>query len=170
MTSTYATESITESDTRSGFRSGVHALDDYLARHAVGNTTQGIGKTFVLRGTGEEPAVLGYYTLSMAELKADNLADVLKMRLPRYPLPVALIGRLAVHQDAQGRGVGAQLLGDALRRVVDAAAHIGCVGVIVDAKDAKAEAFYRKFAFTALADNGWPRRMFLPIKVLLAAQ
>ena len=76
-----------------------------------------------------------------------DIASAVSTKLPRYPMPAALIGRLAVDERARGRRLGEQLLIDALRRVVDAAETIGCLGVIVDAKDEEAEAFYSKYDF-----------------------
>lgn len=81
--------------------------------------------------------------------------------LPKYPMPVALIGRLAVHQRAHGRRFGEKLLIDALQRVVVAADIVGCVGVVVDAKDEGAEQFYAKYDLTTIHAENWPRRMFL---------
>ncbi len=169
MSATYITEPIAPGDAQSGFRCGVHALDDYFARHAEGNTAQGVGKTFVLRGTEEDPAVLGFYTLSMAEIRAEALSDALATKLPKYPLPVALIGRFAIHAQVQGRGVAGRLLGDALQRVLEAASHVGCLGVVVDAKDQRALEFYAKFGFAEIAQSGWPRRMFVACSVIAGA-
>lgn len=84
-------------------------------------------------------------------------------------MPVALIGRLAVDQRAQGRRLGETLLLDALHRVVDAARLLACLGIIVDAKDADAATFYSKYDFVALTEDGWPRRMFLHIATARAA-
>lgn len=113
MSARYVTEPMAVGDGDCGFRSGVHALDDYFARHAAGNSLQGIGKTFVLRGKGDGLSILGFYTLSMAEVRADIVSALMHSRLPKYPLPVALIGRFAVATAAQGRGVGGRLLADA---------------------------------------------------------
>ena len=76
-----------------------------------------------------------YGTLSMATAESAQASEVLKKRLPKYPMPVALIGRLAIDRRAQRRRLGEKLLMDALRRVVDAANILGCIGIIVDAKD-----------------------------------
>src|SRR5207244_67632 len=83
--------------------------------------------------------------------------------LPRYRTPVALIGRLAVDGCARGRGFGEALLVDAFSRILHAATEIGCIGVIVDAKDDDAERFYAKYDFTALSSGPHPRRMYIPI-------
>ena len=84
-------------------------------------------------------------------------------------MSVALIGRLAVDERARGRRLGETLLIDALRRVVDAAAIVGCIGVIVDAKDDGAERFSWKYDFVTMHAEEWPRRMFLPIGTAKAA-
>lgn len=164
MTS-YATSPIAATDATAGFASGVHALDDYFRRHAAANDAAGVGRAYVLRRAStdpaEWPAVLGFYTLSMALIESAQASEVLQQKLPKYPLPVALIGRLAVDARVARRGLGERLLIDALRRVVDAAALIGCVGIIVDAKDEAAEAFYAKYDFTTVSDEAWPHRMFL---------
>jgi hypothetical protein len=78
-------------------------------------------------------------------------------------MPVALIGRLAIDHRAQGRRLGEKQLLDALPRVVDAASILGCMGVIVDAKDEDAERFYAKYDFVVVTEESWPRRMLLPI-------
>jgi GNAT superfamily N-acetyltransferase len=163
----YATVRIEAADAASGFGCGKHALDDYFARHALPNDQAGIGRAYVLRRSLEDgeavPRVLGFYTLSMASVASEGIAAALVKRLPRYPMPVALVGRLAVDERAQGRRIGERLLTDALRRVVDASELVGCLGIIVDAKDEGAERFYVKYGFTSLHSEGWPRRMFLSI-------
>lgn len=161
---------ITADDVGTGFHSGVHPLDDYFARHALPNDRAGVSRCFVLRpGVTELPAVCGFYTLSMASVQADLVRSVLKARLPKYPLPVALIGRLAVDERARGRRFGEDLVVDALTRVVGAGESVGCVGVIVDAKDEGAERFYTKYDFTTVDAVAWPHRMFPPMATARAA-
>ncbi len=172
-TPSFATVCIEAADAASGFRCGKHALDDYFARHALANDQAGIGRAYVLRRSPEDdealPRVLGFYTLSMASVASEGLAAALVKKLPRYPMPVALVGRLAVDERARGRRIGERLLIDALRRVVDASELLGCLGIIVDAKDADAERFYVKYDFTTVHSEGWPRRMFLPIATARSA-
>lgn len=168
MTSTYATERITKADAASGFRCGKHALDDYFARHAFKNDEAGVGRAYVLRRGADDdvnlPVVFGFYTLSMAAVASEQATAALRQKLPKYPMPVALIGRLAVDERARGGGrrLGERLLLDALRRVIDAADLLGCIGVIVDAKDADGEGFYTKYDFVVVTEE-WPKRMFLAI-------
>lgn len=84
-------------------------------------------------------------------------------------MPVALIGRLAVDERARGRRLGEAIVLDALLRVITAAEIIGCLGVIVDAKDEDAERFYVKYDFVTVDATSWPHRMFVPIDVARAA-
>lgn len=169
----YVTTPVEPADAASGFSCGKHPLDDYLKRHAVTNDRAGISRAYVLRrregDMAELPAVLGFYTLSMAVIESVSIAEVLAMKLPKYPMPVALIGRLAVDQRAHGRRLGETLLLDALHRVVDAAGLVGCTGIIVDAKDDGAEQFYAKYDFVTVSAETWPHRMFLPIGTARAA-
>lgn len=165
--SLYVTTQIEPDDAASGFACGKHPLDDYFKRHAVPNDRAGISRAYVLRRVENDPAelpdVLGFYTLSMAVAESAPIAKVLEAKLPKYPMPVALIGRLAIDARAQGRRLGETLLIDALHRVVDAAGLVGCTGIIVDAKDESAEAFYAKYDFITVSDETWPHRMFLPL-------
>jgi GNAT superfamily N-acetyltransferase len=169
----YETSRVEEADAKSGFRCGKHPLDDYFKRHAVPNDVANIGRTYVLRrGPTDDaglPFVLGFYTLSMAGVPSGQLTPVVEGRLPRYDMPVALIGRLAIDERAQRHGLGEKLLMDALRRVLDGAGTLGCVGVIVDAKDEGAERFYLAYGFVTILADEWPRRMFLALATVREA-
>ncbi len=105
----------------------------------------------------------------MASVEPTQVAKIVTRRLPRYPLPVALIGRLAIDRRAHGRRFGERLLVDAMRRVLAAADEVGCIGVIVDAKGEVAVRFYTKYDFASLGDEGWPRRLFIPLETIRAA-
>jgi GNAT superfamily N-acetyltransferase len=112
-------------DKDSGFNCGVKALDDYFLKHAHTNHEADVGRAYVMEASTSEiesglPPVLGFYTLSMASVLSKDAASVLGKQLPRYPMPAALIGRLAVDHRAQGRRLGGRLLGDALQRVFQA--------------------------------------------------
>jgi GNAT superfamily N-acetyltransferase len=172
-TASYKTARLQPDDVVVGFRCGKHPLDDFFARHALTNDRAGICRVYVLRRCKADPPnlppILGFYTLSMASVTAESLSSVLRENLPRYPLPVALIGRLAVDERAQGRRLGEVILLDALRRALDAAEVVGCMGVIVDAKDEGAERFYAKYDFETIAAESWPRRMFVSSETLRSA-
>ncbi len=152
------TDPICAADAEVEFDCGSPELNAFFARHAFENARRGIGKTFVLRRAGGEPdlpLVVGFYTLSMASLEQTVLPRRLRENLPRYPLPVALLGRLAVDTRAKGRGFGELLIGDAFVRVLTAAESVGCFGIIVDAKDERAAAFYERFGFFFLKETAF---------------
>src|SRR5947209_4727733 len=110
------------------FSCGYSQLDEYLTRFAKTNHKKGIGKTFVLL---IDSTVVGYYTVSMGEIEFSSIPENLRTGLPKYPIPVARIGRLAVHSDFQGKGLGSHLLVDALKRIADASQTIAVYAVVV---------------------------------------
>ncbi len=152
-------EPIAKRHVRDKFDCGDAALNQYLVRFARQNDTKGVAKAFV--ALDEHGQVVGYYTLSAAEVAFDDLPAEQRKHLPKYPVPAARIGRLAVDQSVQGQGLGGDLLIDALLRVLAAADHLGVRAIIVDAKDKHAKQFYQHYGFSKLADN--PRTLFLPL-------
>jgi GNAT superfamily N-acetyltransferase len=153
---------------------GYPALEEFIRTKAPRNQRERYGKTFVLRGLIEgQPAILGYYSLIMTSVGREILPRKKRQGTPES-IPVALIGRLAVDDRVQKQGYGGLLLKDALLRVHSAAAQLGCFAVIVDAKDEKAESFYRRYGFDEMPGSELPKRMFLKMEVveeeILAAQ
>jgi ribosomal protein S18 acetylase RimI-like enzyme len=149
---------LTEKQRRS-FSCGVIPLDDYFKQFAKNNHVKNIGKTFAL--LEDNDVVIGYYTTSMGSIDFLSLPAEFQMRLPKYPIPIARIARLAVDAKKQRQGWGEFLLVDALHRIRDAASLVAAFGVVVDAKDEKAKAFYMQFGFTTFSDNNLC--LFLPI-------
>ena len=147
---------------RSTFDCGTSKLNEYLQHHARQQQTRGFNKTFVLVESDDDPLkILGYYSLSMGEISLDSLPEDMKKKLPKHPVPVARIGRLAVDKASKGKGHGRSLLVDALRRVQGASTHIGVYAVVVDAKDDKAKSFYEKYGFIEFQDL--PMSLFIPL-------
>lgn len=159
----------------SGFRSGVGPLDEFFRTQAGQNQRRNVSRTWVLERTGEGadlPPILGFYTVTLGAAERGTLPDTLRKKLPRYPLPVVIIGRLAVDERARGRRIGERLLLDAHERILGVAENAGGIGVIVDAKDSKAAAFYAHYGYEPLdggESTGRPRRMFLPLQTIRAA-
>lgn len=143
-----------------GFACGEKALDEYLQRYASQDIKRGVARVFVASPKDQPQVVAGYYTLSAASIAAQTLPEQWRKRLPRYPVPVALLGRLAVSQHCQGRGLGAILLADACKRVVAASETLAVAAMVVDAKSPQAGAFYQHFGFIELP--GEPGRWMLP--------
>ena len=147
---------------RAGFRSGVAALDTYLARQAGQDVKRRISRVFVAASAKQPNTVLGYYTLSSLAVELDALPPHLARKLPRHPVPAALLGRLAVSQVAQGQGVGSMLLADAVKRTLSVSNEIAIYALVVDAIDESAQGFYERFGFSLLSGEG--RRLFLPLR------
>ena len=115
---------------------------------------------FVCCGEGSE-AVLGYCTLSSLSIELRDLPEDKALRLPRHPVPGALIGRLAVSSDLQGQGIGRLLLADAVKRALAVSEEIAIYALVVDARDERASRFYRAFGFMPLVEQR--NRLFLPL-------
>ena len=145
---------------RAAFSCGIPELDRYLARQADQDVRRRIARVFVCRRGGAD-SVIGYYTLSGLSIELMSLPDRLSRRLPRHPVPCALIGRLAVDQSCHGVGLGQLLLADAIKRIVTVSDSVAMHAVIVHAKNDTARAFYERFGFTPLSNN--PMRLFLPL-------
>jgi GNAT superfamily N-acetyltransferase len=137
------------SDDRSSFRSGQPDLDRFFHRFAGQNQFRHhIGTTYV---AVEADNILGFVTVAASEINAEELQPRLRRRLPLYPLPVLRLARLAVSEQARGRGVGTLLLRHTFLLAKGLAADFGCIGVVVDAK-AQAIEFYRRYGFQTVLD------------------
>ncbi len=160
-------------DDRSRFRSGDPDLDRFFRSYAGQNQFRHhVGVTYV---AVEEGDVLGYLTVAPGGIEIDDLPVTLQRGLPRYPLPVLRLARLAVDSSVRGRGLGEQLLRFALGLALTMAEDYGCVGMAVDAKPG-AEPFYTRYGFRAidvvegLSDaRPRPTPMFLPTSEIQAA-
>jgi ribosomal protein S18 acetylase RimI-like enzyme len=146
---------------RAAFSCGEPALDAYLQRQASQDIRRRVAQVFVAVGDTPEK-IAGYYSLSAASFEKDELPPALAKRLPHYPVPAAVLGRLAIDRRQQGRGLGETLLLDAIRRVVRASRTIAVYAIIVDAKTERAQAFYQRYGFRTFASE--PRRLFLPLE------
>lgn len=152
-------------DDRQSFRSGDEALDLYFQRYAGQNQFRHhVGVTYV---AVEADRLLGFATVSAASVDADDLPS--GRRMPPYPLPVLRVARLAVSNADQGRGLGRALLRFCIELAEEMRDHVGCVGVVVDAKDEAVE-FYRRYGFVEVDDEEGraalvpaPSMMFLPL-------
>lgn len=160
-------EELSADHDRSAFSCGHDSLDDFLKKFAGQNQKSGISKTYVAVRP-EAQRVSGYYSLSAGAVHFKDIPEDLRKRLPKYPVPVAHLGRLAVDVTAQGQRLGELLLMDALTRIVRAANSIGIHAVEVVAIDESAKRFYIKYGFAALLDD--PHHLYLSIKTLRKAR
>lgn len=149
----------------SDFESGNEALDRWLVRYAGQSERRDAARTFVVTAAG---AVIGYYALLAGELDHGVATDQTRKGMSRhYPIPVAILARLAVDRRHQNRGLGAALLRDALRRVAVASEQLAVRAVVVHAIDAPAVRFYQHFGFRALSTT--PRTLMVTLAELNAA-
>ena len=145
---------------RAAFSCGVAALDIYFHKQAGQDARRRAAVVFVVTPDGR--TIAGYYTLSQYTITLDAVPDQIAKKLPKYPLvPATLVGRLAVSTAFRGQGLGEMLLTDALYRSLGGSRQLASVGVVVDAKDDAAVAFYRKYGFLELPKI--PRRLLLPM-------
>ena len=134
-------------DDRSRFRSGNADLDRFFARYAGQNQFRHhIGTTYVAVDAAGE--IAGYVTVSASELSPGSVSAASRKR-PRYPVPILRLARLAVAENAQGKGAGRLLVRATLVLAQRMAEEVGCIGVVVDAKP-EAVAFYAKLGFMPL--------------------
>lgn len=165
---------LTPEDDRSRFRSGNADLDRFFARYAGQNQFRHhIGTTYIVVDDAGE--IAGYATVSASELTPELMRAGLRKRLPKYPIPILRLARLAVAENAQLRGVGRLLVRAVLVLAQRMAEDVGCAGVVVDAKP-EAIAFYEKLGFVALqlvggelGDRPPPQVMFLELDQIPAA-
>lgn len=149
---------------RPGFQCGVASLDGYIQKQARLDMQRRISRVFVATTADRPKSIVGYYTLSTLSIELGKLPQPLARKLPRHPIPAALLGRLAVNQAAQNHGVGKMLLVDALKRTLAVSDEIAIYAMVVDAIDERAQRFYEQFGFSLL-DSG-NQRLFLPLKSL----
>ena len=146
---------------RAAFGCGVPALDDYLHRFAAQQSRKGVSTVFVLTQASAPGQIVGYYTLSAAQVDAASLSGAEQKKLPRYPVPCFRMGRLACHTDWQSQGVGKLLIGCAVERCLQARKQVAAYALLVDAKDAAAQSFYQHYGFKPCADA--PMTLYLPL-------
>lgn len=159
-----ATEKLSPKHVTAEFDCGVPALNEWLVRFALVNQASGTSQTYV---TLRSAQVVGYYAISAGSVLREESPERVTKGLSRHPVPVAVIGRLAVDRSMRGKGVGSALLKDALTRIAGAADIIGVRAVLVHAKDEDARAFYKRFDFVSSPVD--PLQMFLLMKDLRRA-
>ncbi|WP_417231068.1 GNAT family N-acetyltransferase [Brevundimonas sp.] len=158
-----APEPLTSDHDSSDFDSGEIALDDWLKHRALKNESR-YARTYVVC---RNQTVIGYYCISAGAVERSVAPGRLRRNAPDA-IPVTVIGRLAVDRRHSGRGLGADLLADALARISVASQSIGIGAVLVHAKSDAAKAFYLRHA-EFLEYPAESRTLFLPIETLVAA-
>jgi ribosomal protein S18 acetylase RimI-like enzyme len=143
----------------SDFCCGIASLDDWLRRRALANQIRGASRSYVVL-TGQQK-VVGYYCLASGALALNNAPSPVRRNMPD-PIPMVILGRLAVDRNWQGRGLGAAMLQDAVLRTMQAAQILGIRGMLVHAISDSAKKFYERYGFVASAVN--PNMLILSLK------
>lgn len=147
------------------FTCGQPELDRFLIRHALQAQQSNSSQTYVAVSDDE---IVGFYTIVAGEVQHAHAPERVIKGMSRHPIPLLVLARLAVHINAQGRGIGSGLLLDALGRTLQVADMIGVRALAVHAKDDQAAAFYRHFGFVPSPTD--TRHLFMIIKdIRLAA-
>lgn len=147
----------------SNFDCGEPALNDWLKQRALKNESR-FSRTYVVC---ERASVVAYFCISAGAVDREAAPGKLRRNAPDA-IPVSVIGRLAVSRAYAGRGLGADILSDALRRIAIASQSIGIGAVLVQAKDRRAKQFYMACA-EFIEYPAESRTLFLPIETIIAA-
>jgi GNAT superfamily N-acetyltransferase len=159
-----AFEKIIRHANRQNFDCGLDSLNVYLKKYAWQNFKKNVGVTILVFEEGKRDRILGYYTVSMAQINFEHLPPGLSKGLPRYPVPAMRVGRLAVDRSVQVKGVGSALLRNALQRAITLSTEVGTCAVLVDAINEQAKSFYEHYGFVAL--NDLPSALVLPVTTI----
>lgn len=144
------------------FDCGAGSLNEWLQRHARRASGVGSAQTFVACDEDQGGRVVGYYALTVGSVTHRDATDRVRKGMPRHPIPVALLARLAVDISVQGRGIGAWMLRDALLRVVGVAEQFGLRALIVHALGDESRAFYAHLGFEASPTDPHNMQILLP--------
>jgi len=147
---------------RKTFDCGEASLNTYLQRYARQSIKNRINKVFIASPAEAISTIAGYYTLSAGSISANDLPASQKHRLPNYPIPVALLGRLAVDKQYQGQRLGSILLADAVQRVEQASEVLAVYAIVVESLNSSVASFYQDFGFIPFTNQ--PFKLFLPME------
>ena len=142
---------LSESHDRKAFDCQDEALNRWFVQIAMQHKAKGLSATFVAVETLDAAEVMGFYAVTMAEIRTESLPEAMRKRLPTR-VPVARLGRLATSTNHRGKRAGEFLLFDAIDRVRRTARDVGGVGLVVDAKPA-AVPFYQQYGFEQMLDH-----------------
>lgn len=155
---------------RESFTCTKNSLSLFLKTQASKHAQDKVSKTYVLPGVETQEngmsTICAFFTVSPSSIERKTLPEKISKKLPRYPIPVILIGQLAVNSSYAGNGLGKITLIKALKFALSISDEIGGIAVIVDCLDEDAESFYLKFGFEELEKTNGKMRMFLPMKII----
>ena len=145
-------EPITKKHDREAFDCGEEALNEFLRRYARKSHERGGAKTFLAIDDTDNKTILGFYSLSPASVDYAQAPEIIRRGLARHDVPGFRLSRLAVDRRFQGKAIGGQLLLAAGRRCLLAAAEVGGVVMVIDAKNERVAAWYASYGAVPLLD------------------
>ena len=145
-------EPISKGHDREAFDCGEEALNEFLRRYARKSHELGGAKTFLAIDDSDNQTILGFYSLSPASVQYARTPETVRRRLARHEVPGFRLARLAVNRSVQGKGLGGQLLLAAGRRCLLAAAEVGGVVLVIDAKNESVAKWYASYGAVPLLD------------------
>ena len=160
-------EPIEKRHDRESFDCGDAALNEFLRRYARKSHELGGAKTFLAIEDTGNGAVLGFYSLSPVSITYERTPETVRRGLARHDVPGFRLARLAVDQRVQGRRLGGQLLLAAGRRCLQAAAQVGGVMLVIDAKNDRVAGWYASYGAVPMLDA--PLSLMLPLSTIGAA-
>ena len=160
-------EPISKKHDREAFDCGEEPLNEFLRRYARKSHEVGGAKTFVAIDDTDGKTILGFYSLGPASIEYTRTPDIVKRGLGRYDVPGFRLARLAVSLQHQGKGLGGQLLLASGHRCLRAAAEVGGVVLVIDAKNEDVAAWYARYGALPLDDA--PLTLMLPLATIAAA-
>ncbi len=152
---------------RQAFDCGNEVLNEFLRRYARKSHELGGSKTFLAIDDADDKTILGFYSLSPASMSYARTPEIIRRGLPRHDVPGFRLARLAVESKFQRRGMGGQLLLAAGRRCLLAAAEVGGVVLVIDAKNERVAKWYAGYGAVPLLDA--PLSLLLPLATISTA-
>ena len=160
-------EPISKKHDREAFDCGDAPLNEFLRRYARKSHERGGAKAFLAIEDAADRALLGFYSLSPASVDYAQTPEIVRRGLARHDVPGFRLARLAVDRRWQGQGIGGQLLLAAGRRCLLAAAEVGGVVMVIDAKNERVAGWYASYGAVPLLDV--PLTLLLPLATVEAA-
>jgi len=167
MVAPWHEEPINKTHDRDAFDCGDDALNDFLRRYARKSHELGGAKTFLAIDDADNTTILGFYSLSPASVAYARTPEIVRRGLARHDVPGFRLARLAVDRRVHGQGLGGQLLLTAGRRCLRAAAEVGGIALVIDAKNDRVAAWYASYGAVPLLDA--PLTLLLPLATIEAA-
>jgi GNAT superfamily N-acetyltransferase len=159
-------EHIAKKHDRKAFDCGDPALNDFLQRYARQSHESGAAKTFLAIDSTDNKTILGFYSLAPGSLAYADTPEMARRGLARHEVPGFRLARIATSLHCQGHGLGGQLLAAAARRCLQAAAQVGGVILIIDAKNQRAAQWYASYGAIPLPSK--PLTLVMPLATFAA--